>query len=61
MNLLLRICLFVVFIGAAISFYAMGQQAGAFVLVILGFCLEGFAWWFAFKKKSLKKTKPKEA
>jgi hypothetical protein len=58
MKFILRTIMFLALMLAAISLYAMGQQAGAFAIVILGFCIEGLAWWLVFRKKSASTPKP---
>ncbi|GBL03690.1 hypothetical protein [Glaciecola sp. KUL10] len=56
-NGFVRFAVFLALIFAAITFYSMGIKSGAFILVILGFLLEGSAWMAIFGRRKVNTNK----
>jgi ABC-type bacteriocin/lantibiotic exporter with double-glycine peptidase domain len=53
-NGFVRLVIFIGLIFAAVACYAMGVKSGAFLLVVIGFLLEGSAWMAIFSRRKSK-------
>jgi ABC-type bacteriocin/lantibiotic exporter with double-glycine peptidase domain len=53
-NGLVRLAIFIGLIFAAVACYSMGIKSGAFLLVVIGFLIEGAAWMAIFSRRKSK-------